>query len=54
VVDGGAGVNVMPLSTFERMGYQEKELMRTNMSLSMFTGELRNTKGVMSVELSQQ
>jgi hypothetical protein len=52
VVDGGAGVIVMLLSTFEKMGYQEKELMRTNMILSMFTGELMNTKGVMSVELT--
>jgi hypothetical protein len=52
MVDDGAGVNVMPLSTFEKMGYQEKKLMRTNTSLSLFTGEVMNTKGVMSVELT--
>jgi hypothetical protein len=37
-VDEGAGVNVMPLFTFEKMGYHEDELMKTNMSLSAFTG----------------
>jgi hypothetical protein len=51
MVDGGAGVNVMPFSTFDKMGYQEKELMRTNMGLSAFTREVTNAKGVMSVEL---
>jgi hypothetical protein len=51
MVDGGAGVNVMPLSTFEKMEYQEKDLMRTNTSLTVFTREVTNTKGVMSVEL---
>jgi hypothetical protein len=52
MVDGGAGVIVMLLSTFEKMGYQEKELMRTNTILSMFTKEVTNTRGVMSVELT--
>jgi hypothetical protein len=51
MVDGGAGVNVMSFSTFDKMGYQEKELMRTNMGLSAFTREVTNAKGVMSVEL---
>jgi hypothetical protein len=52
MVDGGAEVNVMPLSVFEKMGYGEEELMRTNTSLSAFTGEVTDTKGVMSVELT--
>jgi hypothetical protein len=52
MMDGGAGINMMPLSTFEKMGYRDSELVRTNMSLSAFTGEVTNTKGVMSVELA--
>jgi hypothetical protein len=52
MVDGRDGVNVMPLSVFEKMGYYEKELMRTNTSLSSFTGEVTDTKGVLSVELT--
>jgi hypothetical protein len=49
MVDSGAGVNVMPVATFEKMGFTEKELMWTNISLSAFTGEIIETKGVMSV-----
>jgi hypothetical protein len=52
MVNGGAGMNVRPLATFEKMGFEEKELMRTNTSLSAFIGEVTNTKGVMSVELT--
>jgi hypothetical protein len=52
MVDGGAGMNVMPLATFEKMGFEEKELMRTNTSLSAFIGEVMNAKGVMLVELT--
>jgi hypothetical protein len=52
MVDGGAGVNVMPLSTFGKMGYHDSELMRTNTSLIAFTMEVTNTKGVMSIELT--
>jgi hypothetical protein len=36
MVDGGAGVNAMPLATFDKMGYREDDLMRTNTSLSAF------------------
>jgi hypothetical protein len=51
MVDGGAGVNVMPISTFEKLGFSERELMKTNTRLSAFTGEVTEAKGVMSVEL---
>jgi hypothetical protein len=51
MVDGGAGVNVMPVATFKKMGFTEEELMWTNTSLSAFTGEVTETKGVMSMEL---
>jgi hypothetical protein len=40
------------LATFEKMGYKESELMRTNTSLSAFTGEVTDAKGVMSGELT--
>jgi hypothetical protein len=34
------------------MGFSEGELMKTNTSLSAFTGEITKAKGVMSVELT--
>jgi hypothetical protein len=52
MVGGGAGMNVMPLMTFNKMGYRESDMMRTNTSLSAFTGEVMKTKGVISAELA--
>jgi predicted aspartyl protease len=52
MVDGGAGVIVMPVSTFEKLGFSERELMKTNTSLSSFTGVVTETRGVMLVELT--
>jgi hypothetical protein len=52
MVDDGTRVNVMPMAKFEKMGFLENELMRTNTSVSAFTGEITETKGVMSVELT--
>ena len=51
LVDGGAGVNIMPLLVFSKMNRKESELMRTNMGLSGFSGELSEAKGVISIEL---
>jgi hypothetical protein len=58
MIDRGAGVNVMSLATFtslttfEKMGYHEGELLRTNTSLRAFTGEVTNMKGILSPELT--
>jgi hypothetical protein len=29
MVDGRAGINVMPMAMFEKMGYKDSELMKT-------------------------
>jgi hypothetical protein len=39
LVDGGASVNLLPLSTFKKLGHGEGDLKRTNLSLSEFSGE---------------
>jgi hypothetical protein len=51
MVDGRAGVNVMLVITFEKIGFREHELMKTNTSLSAFTREVTDTRGVMFVVL---
>jgi hypothetical protein len=51
LVDGGACVNIMLVMVFERLGTKEDDLMRTNMTLSSFSGEPSNAKGIMSMEL---
>jgi hypothetical protein len=50
MVDGGVGVNVMSVTTFDRLGFMESELMKTNTSLSAFIGDVTKAKGVMSVK----
>jgi hypothetical protein len=49
MVDGGTGVNVMPTAMFEKMGFSESELMKTNTSLSAFTGDVTE---LLSIELT--
>ena len=53
LVDGGAAMNVMPYSTFKKLGKSDAELIKTNM---MINGNGRDepigTKGVACVELT--
>ena len=51
LVDGGAGVNVMPFSVFTKLGRKESELMRTSMGLSGFTRDWSEANGVIVMEL---
>jgi hypothetical protein len=48
MVDGGASVNIMPLTVFKRLGHGEKELKRTNLSSSGFSGESATAHGIVS------
>jgi hypothetical protein len=52
LVDSRACVNIMPYAVFEKLGYSEGDLMKTNMALSSFSGEASNTKGIMAMELT--
>jgi hypothetical protein len=48
----GASVNIMPLTVFKRLGHGEKELKRTNLSSSGFSGESATAHGIVSKELT--
>jgi hypothetical protein len=52
LVDGGASVNIMLLSMFKRLGHEEGDLKRTNLSLSGFAGEPTEAKGIVCKELT--
>jgi hypothetical protein len=41
-------VNIMPLTVFKRLGHGEKELKRTNLSSSGFSGESATAHGIVS------
>jgi hypothetical protein len=52
LVDGGACVNIMPCTLFEKLSHKEEELMRTNMTLSGFSGKVNKAKGIILKELT--
>jgi hypothetical protein len=52
LVDGGACVNIMPCSLFKKLGGGESELMKTNMTLSGFSREASEAKGIVSRDLT--
>jgi len=53
LVDGGAIVNLMPYSLYKKLGGQDEELIKTNMTVSGIGGsEPTGAKGVASMELT--
>ncbi|XP_062188896.1 uncharacterized protein LOC133892208 [Phragmites australis] len=42
----------MPYSVFEKLGKGDNELIRTNLVLNVFTGDLTESKGVIAMELT--
>jgi hypothetical protein len=51
LVDGGAGVNILPLSPFKKLGHVEGDLRRTYLSLSGFAGDPTEAKRIICKEL---
>jgi hypothetical protein len=51
LVDGGASVNILPLSLFKKLGHVEGDLKRTNLSLSGFAGDRAEARGIIYKEL---
>ena len=53
LVDGGANVNLMPYSLYKKLGGQDEDLIKTNMTVSGVRGsEPLSAKGVASMELT--
>ena len=52
LVDGGASVNLMPYTTFRKLGKGLGDLIEINMMLKDFEGNASKTKGAMNVELT--
>jgi hypothetical protein len=53
LVDGGATVNLMPYSLYRKLGKQDDELVKTNMTLSgVETDSSIKARGVTSIELT--
>jgi hypothetical protein len=50
-VDGGAAVNVMPYTTFRKLGIGHGDLTPTSIILNDFAGNPSDTKGCIHVDL---
>ena len=45
LVDGGASVNLMPYTTFRKLGKGPRDLLETDMMLRDFRGNTSKTRG---------
>jgi hypothetical protein len=45
LVDGGVGVNLMPYTTFRKLGKGPEDLLETDMMLTDFGGNASKTRG---------
>ena len=51
LVDRGAAVNLMPYTTFRKLGKGLEDLLETDMMLKDFSGNASNTWGAVNIEL---
>ena len=52
LVDGGASINLMPYTTFHKLGKEPGDSIETDMMLKDFRGNVSKTRGAMNVELT--
>jgi hypothetical protein len=52
LIDGGAAINLMPYSIFRKLGREDDELVKTNLTLNDMGGNPMETRGVVSMELT--
>ena len=52
LVDGGASINLMPYTTFHKLGKGLGDLIETDMMLKDFEGNASKTRGAINVELT--
>jgi hypothetical protein len=52
LVDSRAAVNLMPYSIYRWLGKTTEDLIKTNVTLNAFNGDLTEAKGVLNVELT--
>jgi hypothetical protein len=52
LVDGGATINLMPYSIFKKLGREDDQLVKTNLTLNGVWGNLMEARGVFSMELT--
>jgi hypothetical protein len=52
LIDGGAAVNLMLYSVFKKLGREDDDLVKTNLTLNSVGGNPMEAQGVVSMELT--
>ena len=52
LVDGGAAVNVMPVTTYRKLGKLPEELIKTDLTLKDYSGRSQNVCGATTVKIT--
>jgi hypothetical protein len=52
LVDGGAAVNVMPITTYRKLGKTPEEMMRANLTLKDYSGRSQDVRGAAIMEIT--
>jgi len=52
LVDGGAAINIMPYTVYQKLGKGDQDLTKTDMMLKDFEGNVSPIKGAICVELT--
>jgi hypothetical protein len=52
LVDGGAAINLMPYSIFKKVGREDDELVKTNLTLNGVGGNSMEARGTIYMELT--
>ena len=52
LVDGDTSINLMPYTTFCKLGKGPRDLIETDMMLKDFGGNASKTRGAMNIELT--
>jgi hypothetical protein len=52
LIDAGAAVNLMSYSVFKKLGREDDELVKTNLTLNDVGGNPMEARGVISMELT--
>jgi hypothetical protein len=52
LIDGGAAINLMSYFVFKKLGREDDELMKTNLTLNDVRGNSMEARSVISIELT--
>lgn len=52
ILDGGASINIMPLTTFQQLGILEKRIVKSSIAIIGFKGDKKESMGYVVMDLA--